>query len=320
MGKIVVVLFVTFLALILHLLLHEVGHLVGGLLSGYEFVFFRIGSFTLLNDNGKIRITRFNVPGTAGQCIMKPPSFDKFKFRLYFSGGILVNAFLSMLGIILCFSSVGSICLFGVELVYMGVVFLLMNGLPLKIGGIVNDGYHIFKIREYEVIKLYNQLMIGVLDIEGCSFNEMDSSLFVCDMNNTSNFYDAYLILMNAMLLIEKQEYDAAREILVRIINEKKCVELFKNAAKVMFVLLCFVDEGYDCDIEQYLDKKFIKAIKLQMFDLSYLLCHYCLLVKEGNSKAVEVEKQFLKQKDHVLEKGEVIMFMDLYDKIKKHI
>lgn len=324
MGELIIlvvtVFCVTFLALGLHLVLHEVGHLIGGLLSGYDFVFFRIGSYTLLNDHGHLRFTKFNIPGTAGQCIMKPPHFDQFKYRLYFSGGILVNGMLALIGIFLCFCPIDSIRLFGIELVYMGIVFLLMNGLPLKMSGIVNDGYHIFKIKEHEVIKLYNQLMIGVLDIEGYTFSEMDASLFVCDMNNTSHFYDAYLILMNAMLLVEKQDYEAAREIFIRVIDDPHCIDLFKNAAKIMMVLLLFIEEGKDSSIEQYVDKKMMKVIKLQKFDLSSLLCHYCILVKEGNNKAIEVEKQFLKQKDNVLEQGEVSLFMDLYDKIKKHI
>ena len=56
----------------LQAILHEGGHLVCGLLSGYRFLSFRVGSFTLLRQNGRLVLRRFYLPGTGGQCLLEP--------------------------------------------------------------------------------------------------------------------------------------------------------------------------------------------------------------------------------------------------------
>ena len=53
----------------LQAILHEGGHLVCGLLSGYRFLSFRVGSFTLLRQNGRLVLRRFYLPGTGRQCL-----------------------------------------------------------------------------------------------------------------------------------------------------------------------------------------------------------------------------------------------------------
>ena len=66
---IVFMIFSTFLQIILH----EGGHLVCGLLTGYRFVSFRIFNQTLIRQDGRMRIKRFNIAGTGGQCLLVPP-------------------------------------------------------------------------------------------------------------------------------------------------------------------------------------------------------------------------------------------------------
>lgn len=51
-------------------IIHESGHLVMGLLTGYDFVSFRVGSFTVIKENGKLVRKKFNIAGTGGQCIL----------------------------------------------------------------------------------------------------------------------------------------------------------------------------------------------------------------------------------------------------------
>ena len=55
------------------IMVHEAGHLVCGLLSGYKFVSFRIFDFTILRSEGRLRVKRFAVAGTGGQCLLSPP-------------------------------------------------------------------------------------------------------------------------------------------------------------------------------------------------------------------------------------------------------
>lgn len=52
--------------LMAHIAIHEAGHLIFGLLTGYGFSSYRLGSFMLLKENGKLRFRRLSIPGTGG--------------------------------------------------------------------------------------------------------------------------------------------------------------------------------------------------------------------------------------------------------------
>ena len=86
-------------AMFVQIIIHEAGHLVFGLVSGYRFSSFRILSFTLLKANGKLKLRRMKVLGTAGQCLMLPPDFvdGKIPVVLYNMGGSLMNLLKSSL-------------------------------------------------------------------------------------------------------------------------------------------------------------------------------------------------------------------------------
>ena len=55
----------------IHIIIHEGGHLIFGWFSGYQFSSFRVGNIILVNNNGKLHLKKFSIPGTAGQCLME---------------------------------------------------------------------------------------------------------------------------------------------------------------------------------------------------------------------------------------------------------
>ena len=54
-------------------IIHEGGHLLFGLMTGWKYVSFRIGCFTLVKQDNKLKFKKTTVAGTAGQCLMSPP-------------------------------------------------------------------------------------------------------------------------------------------------------------------------------------------------------------------------------------------------------
>ena len=80
-------------AVFLHIALHETGHLIAGKISGYGFVSIRIFTMTFIKVNGKLKVKRFSMPGTLGQCLMSPPEpkDGKFPYFFYNLGGSLIN-------------------------------------------------------------------------------------------------------------------------------------------------------------------------------------------------------------------------------------
>lgn len=296
--------------------------MIGGLLSGYKVIFIRFGSYTFLKEDEKWRLKKFNVPGTGGQCIMQPPEYKDFHHHLYFLGGVIMNALLSLVGICLFIPFQGYLCVLGIELVLMGLYFIVINGVPLKINGIVNDGYHVFKMEKDNLKKLYAQLMISSLVIEGMSLSSIDESLFQYNESGCGHFYDDYLINVNALKAIENNQYKEARTLLSKIYQQPKTIELFKVSAKMELIILDVEEFGIYANIDEYIDKKLMKVLKHQKFDLSSLLAYYCILVlKEHDLKeAQKIEQLFLKQKDNVIEKGTVSLYLKRYENIKNMI
>lgn len=124
-------------------IIHELGHLVFGLLTGYKFISFRIGSMMFIKESGKLRLKIYNVVGTGGQCLMMPPPWNEnLKTVLYNLGGCIFN-FVSAVIFLAIFAAMekGSFwAVFSGMLVAVGFGNVLMNGIPLQIGGISNDG------------------------------------------------------------------------------------------------------------------------------------------------------------------------------------
>ena len=130
----------------IHIVIHEFGHLIGGLLSGYTFSSFRIGSFMLLKENGKLVSKRLKIAGTGGQCLMAPPELvdGKFPVVLYNMGGSVMNLLVSLLfvPVLIVVPKGGFLALFSFLMIGMGIISGLGNGIPLHTKTVDNDGYN----------------------------------------------------------------------------------------------------------------------------------------------------------------------------------
>lgn len=135
-----------YLAWFIHIVIHESGHLIGGLLSGYTFSSFRIGSFMLLKENGKLVSKRLKIAGTGGQCLMAPPEMvdGKFPVVLYNMGGSVMNLLVSLLfvPVLIAAPKGGFLALFSFLMIGMGIISGLGNGIPMHTKTVDNDGYN----------------------------------------------------------------------------------------------------------------------------------------------------------------------------------
>ncbi len=142
----------TYLALILQVVIHEAGHLVFGLISGYKFTSFRIGSFMLLKENGRLVLRRYSLAGTRGQCLMAPPELKNGRFPVVLSnlGGCIMNLVSSAVffGVYLIVDRENYLSIFSQVSAVLGVVEALVNGIPMHIGTVNNDGYNACSIRK----------------------------------------------------------------------------------------------------------------------------------------------------------------------------
>ena len=182
---VLLLLIAVYLGLLVHIVLHEGGHLAAGLATGYSFVSFRIGSIMLQKKEGRLRFCRYRLAGTGGQCLLAPPPWreDGFPALHYNLGGPLANlvtAALCGLGAWLLAEAapvpaflLGSWALLGV---YLGLV----NGIPLKIQGMPNDGYNALCLRGDKAAQraIWAQLAINAAQIEGRRLKDLPAEWF----------------------------------------------------------------------------------------------------------------------------------------------
>ena len=135
---------VMYAALLIQIVLHEAGHLVFGLMTGYRFSSFRIFSLMWVRLNGRIRFRRLSISGTGGQCLMVPPDLKdgKMPVMLYNFGGAIVNLFTAVVCAGLSFLCPARSVPWTVLMIFsvIGLAFALINGLPVRMGPVNNDG------------------------------------------------------------------------------------------------------------------------------------------------------------------------------------
>jgi len=173
-----------YIAAFFHTIVHELGHLVFGLLTGYQFGSFRIFSVMWLMEDGKLKRKRHKIAGTSGQCLMIPPEMKDgtCPFVWYNLGGSILNVALGgvFLTLYLLFreNSLASPFLFCFAMI--GFVIALMNGIPMRMGTVDNDGYNTIALwKSKEALEAFwIQLKIADQGTKGVDLKDMPSQWF----------------------------------------------------------------------------------------------------------------------------------------------
>ena len=192
-------------ACIVQIAIHELGHLIGGLLSGYQFLSYRLFSFAVVLEDKKLRVTKQKVPGTLGQCLMIPPIQEKdFSFKLYISGGVLMNIIVSLFA----FIWFPVFPVYVLEFALVGFLFALMNGVPNSF----NDGstYKLASSSTKYQHLLYNQLDINARLHKGETFVDLPNHYFGVETNSNSetNYFDDFQSFLELGYYLEKRDFD----------------------------------------------------------------------------------------------------------------
>ena len=191
-----------YVAIFLQIIIHEMGHMVFGLISGYKFSSFRIANFMWVKREGKLVLRRMSLPGTGGQCLMAPPGTikDNIPYKLYNLGGSILNLSSAILFFLI------SLPLFGVPYLrltlqmsaIMGLAYAVVNGVPMRIGAVDNDGYNAFSLGKdpQAVRSFWIQLKVSELQTEGYRIKDMPKEWFELPSD------EAMLNSMNATIAV----------------------------------------------------------------------------------------------------------------------
>ncbi len=139
-----------YVAILVHMIIHEGGHLVFGLMSGYTFCSFRILSFMFIKEDDRIKLKKLTIAGTGGQCLMNPPDMvdGRLPVMLYNLGGSIMNVIFGgvFLGLYFVLGDHSLAAAIMMMFAIIGFAIALMNGIPMRMGEVDNDGFNAFSL------------------------------------------------------------------------------------------------------------------------------------------------------------------------------
>lgn len=266
--KLSCVILIFFVCFLIHVVIHEAGHLIFGLLTGYSFVSFRIGSYIIVKDEGKIKLKKYNLLGTLGQCLMAPPEMKngKFPFILYNFGGVILNLITSALGLLAI--NYLSYPLDAVVIVFIVVGFLmaLTNGIPF----IPNDAYNILSIiKDKEAKKnFYLQLRLNALQTNGIRIKDIPFETLMVDENaDLSNPLNTAQKLIEYNWYLDNLNFEMAEKTIESFKSYfNKIATIFKYEIKCERIFLELIGNCDKTLIDALFDKNLKRYIKKSKF------------------------------------------------------
>ena len=262
-----------YLSWFIHIVVHESGHLIGGLLSGYTFSSFRIGSFMLLKENGKLISKRLKIAGTGGQCLMAPPEMvdGKFPVVLYNMGGSAMNLLVSLLfvPVLIAAPKGGSLALFSFLMIGMGIVSGLGNGIPMHTKTVDNDGYNATSLgKSKEAMRAFwIQMKTNEQLTKGIRTKDMPEEWFEVPSDDAmKNPMVATIGVYAASRMMDQHRFEEAGKLINHLIEiETGMVALHRNLLICDQIYLELIGQNRSDRLEELYTKelkKFMKAMK----------------------------------------------------------
>ena len=311
------------LAVIVQIAVHEAGHLVGGLMSGYRFVSYRIGSFALIRRDGKFMFKRFSIAGTGGQCLMLPPDrpIEQIRTMPYDLGGVVANLLLSVLCVIvlLCVDLDFSYVVYPVMMAIAGFGLAALNGIPININGMPNDGMQAVMLRkDMETKRMFNTLLrANALAQNGMRPRDLPAEWFDCELDKENiNPLVVNMLSMKVGVLLDCMEWEEARELCAALLEKENHIPvifLYEFRCEYVFTLLVTGEKAKAAEI--YADKTlqaYIRQTQEIMPSRQRLLCAVSLLLDNDRAKAEEIAAKVERNREQYISLGEAISELEI--------
>lgn len=309
------------IAFVLNVVLHEGGHLVAGLLTGYRFVSFRFLNWTLIRQGGRLHWRNYELAGTGGQCLMAPPDkpLEQIDTRWYNAGGVLANLIVVVLSLLLIWAFDLPRWL-NVLLIMMSIIgfVLLANGIPMKMGGVANDGLNLLQLEKDIPGKqcFCNILEANARNQEGETYNEMPSRLFdlpqPIDWKNSMHIGS---VLLSATRMTTLHQWEDAYRLLTEVLPHKDDIMvLYQLELENMMTLTC-IATGRDEEARRHYSQdvaKYISHHASTQSDKRLTAMAITLALDGDRPKAEEMLHQLEADRDKYIHQGDVAMSLDL--------
>ncbi len=294
-----------YIAIFLQIIVHEAGHLVFGLLTGYRYSSFRIGSFMWIKQNGKLHFRRMSLAGTGGQCLMIPPDMvdGKIPFVLYQLGGSLGNMIVGIifLGFSLIYKDIPFASNMLMIIAIMGVALALMNGVPMRLGMIDNDGYNALSLGKNSdaLCSYWIQMKVNEQMAQGVRLKDMPEEWFYVPVpDQMKNSMIAVMGVFACNRLIDAGAFEEADQLIEKLLEMDTAIMGIHHKLLICDRIYCeLISKNRQDRLEEMLDKKQKKFMKTMQQFPSILRTQYtyALLSEKNVEKAKKIKKQFEK-------------------------
>lgn len=290
-------------AMLIQIILHEAGHLIFGLLTGYRFSSFRIFNLMWVKLDNRVQFRKLSIAGTGGQCLMIPPDLEngKMPVMLYNFGGAIVNLITAFACFGLSFlcpvRSLGwtILMIFAV----IGLAFALMNGLPVKMGPVNNDGRNALDIsRSGEATRAFwIQMKVNEQISKGIRLKDMPDEWFaVPSEESMNNGIIATIGVLACNRLMDQQRFEEADKLMKQLLARKSgIVGLYRNLMVCDRMYVEMISENRQEVLDGMRSKDQLKIMKAMKKYPSVLRTEYvyALLTERNPEKAKKAAAQF---------------------------
>lgn len=282
-----------FVMMVVQTAIHEAGHLVFGLWTGYEFLSYRVFSFTIVKKDGKLMYKKLKIPGTLGQCLMMPPEWKEdapYPYVWYNLGGGILNLVTSFLAVPLFFLNNPLVGWIAGLFIFVGVMFGLTNVIPMTVG-LPNDGKNCLACKKDRMNQkaFYLQLKLNRMMSDGVTAKDISDELLCVGQEFEINSLTCYIRLLEFLKHLQKKEDEEARECLAGIEKSgDKLPVAFLNTIELQRMYCMILDKAPIEEIAAYY--AVLQPVLIQVKDISILLIKYVfyLLLDEEERETIE--------------------------------
>lgn len=258
-----------YIGMILQIAIHEAGHLVFGLLTGYRFSSYRLFNLMWVRQDGRLRFKRLSLAGTGGQCLMAPPDWrEDCPYVLYNLGGVLMNLISAAVFWLLSLVAAPLLRVLLLFCAVIGLAFALLNGLPLRIGPVDNDGRNILSIRKSPAARraFWLQMKVNEYQAAGVRLRDMPEEWFSLPGDETpENSIMAAVPLNRAMRLMDAHRFDEAAALQEQLLETADLAGIYRGLLTCDRIFCELLGGGSEDVLASLLTKKqngFIKSMK----------------------------------------------------------
>lgn len=298
----IVLIALMYFAIFIQIVFHELGHLIFALLSGYKFSSIRIMNIMLIKESGSLKLRILTVAGTGGQVLMVPPEMKNGRFPvvLYNLGGSIINILTGLVSIYLHFKTLHMphFSLLFIFLASSGIVIALINGIPMRMGIIDNDGYNALTLARNKESRrsFWLQLKINEKLANGVRLKDMPDEWFeVPGDEEMKNSMMAVIGVLACNRLMDEHKFDEASKLMERLLKVESSIVGLHKSLLVCDRVFCELIKGNQDVVDEMLDarqRKIMNAMRKFPTVVRTWYVH-ALLVERDMNKAKEIRKQF---------------------------